>query len=176
MMLDIEAWYAPPVTTTLRTATEADLDEVLEMHRRCSAESLYRRYVSVAGTPPTAAMSRLLMPARGASVLAVVRGGRHDGRIVGVAHLVGCPQPGEAEAALLVEDAWQQRGVGTALARRLLAAVAEHAFTSVLVHVLAGNQPALRTLRRLSGEGTLGEPRLVERDGALITLALAPTA
>ncbi|NUT32450.1 MAG: GNAT family N-acetyltransferase [Hamadaea sp.] len=174
MMLDIEAWYAPALTTTLRTATESDLDAVLEMHRRCSAESLHRRYVSATGAPPAAALARVLVPARGRSVLAVVHGGRHDGRVVGAAHLIGCPEPEQAEAALLVEDAWQRRGVGTALCRSLVAAVAEHGFTSVVVHVLAGNQPALRTLRTLAGEGTLSPPRLVDRDGPLLSLALTP--
>jgi GNAT superfamily N-acetyltransferase len=156
MMLDIE-----PMIVAVRSATVDDLDAVLAMHRRCSAESLYRRYVSGAGTPPAALLTRLLAAG---SQLALVNGGAADGRVVALASLVGDP----AEAAILVEDAWQRRGVGTLLARRL----AVEARGKILVHVLAGNQPATRTIRRLQSDGTLNGATLVGRDGSLLTLAL----
>ncbi|NUR69376.1 MAG: GNAT family N-acetyltransferase [Hamadaea sp.] len=156
MMLDIE-----PVVLAIREATAADLDDVLAMHRRCSRESLYRRYVSGVGTPPAALLARLLAAG---TVVAIAAGGPDDGRLVGMASLVGDP----AEAAILVEDAWQRRGVGTRLARRLAGTVRG----KILVHVLAGNQPAGRTIRRLQSEGTLSAATFVERDGPLLTWAL----
>ncbi|NUT02267.1 MAG: GNAT family N-acetyltransferase [Hamadaea sp.] len=156
MMLDIE-----PVVVTVRAATAADLDEVLAMHRRCSRESLYRRYVSGAGTPPVVLLAGLLSAG---TVVAVATGGAQDGRLVAMASLAGDP----AEAAILVEDAWQRRGVGTLLARRLAGA----ARGKIVVHVLAGNQPATRTIRRLQSDGTLSAATLIDRDGPLVTLAL----
>ncbi|MEV0270439.1 GNAT family N-acetyltransferase [Hamadaea sp. NPDC050747] len=156
MMLDIE-----PVVVTVRAATAADLDEVLAMHRRCSRESLYRRYVSGAGTPPAVLLAGLLSAG---TVVAVATGGAQDGRLVAMASLSGDP----AEAAILVEDAWQRRGVGTLLARRLAGA----ARGKIVVHVLAGNQPATRTIRRLQSDGTLSAATFVDRDGPLVTLAL----
>jgi GNAT superfamily N-acetyltransferase len=173
MMLDIERATGLAVSTTLRVAVQADLDQVLAMHRRCSPESLYRRYVSGAGIPAAGLLARLLEPAVGQTVLAIVTGGPADGQVVAAANLVGCGD-GAAEAAILVEDAWQRRGIGTALARRLVAVARAAAFTTVLVHVLAGNQPATRTIRRLTDDGTLGGPTLSDRDGPLLTLALAP--
>ncbi|MCP2322754.1 GNAT superfamily N-acetyltransferase [Hamadaea flava] len=156
MMLDIE-----PVVVTVREATAADLDEVLAMHRRCSRESLYRRYVSGAGTPPAALLARLLTAG---TIVAVATGGVHDGRLVAMASLAGDP----AEAAILVEDAWQRRGIGTLLAHRL----AVTASGKILAHVLAGNQPAARTIRRLQADGTLGAATFVGRDGSLLTWLL----
>jgi len=169
MMLDIEP---AAVSTTLRTAHLTDLPAVVEMHRRCSAESLYRRYVSGAGAPSAQLLARLLEPKVGGTVLAVLTGGAHDGRIVAAGHLVGCGDEA-AEAAMLVEDAWQRRGLGTALARRLAELAQRAGIATVLVHVLAGNQPATRTIRRLTGDGTLGGPAPVDRDGPLVTLGLA---
>jgi len=154
MMLDIE-----PVVVTIRPASPEDLDEVLAMHRRCSHDSLYRRYVSGAGTPPVALLAKLLVAG---SILAVAQGGADDGQVVAIASLVA------DEAAILVEDAWQRRGVGTRLARRL----AVTARGPIQVHVLAGNQPAARTIRRLQSDGTLSGATLVERDGPLLTLVL----
>ena len=169
MMLDIEP---AAVSTTLRIANLADLPAVLAMHRRCSADSLYRRYVSGAGAPSAELLARLLEPQIGGTVLAVVTGGAEDGHVVAAGHLVGCGDQ-TAEAAILVVDAWQRRGLGTALARWLAELARRAAVATVLVHVLAGNQPATRTIRRLTGDGTLSGPTPVERDGPLVTLSLA---
>jgi GNAT superfamily N-acetyltransferase len=172
MMLDIEGWSPPAVvSTSLRTATQPDLEQVLDMHRRCSVESLYRRYVSGAGAPPPAHLARLLEPVEGRTLLAVVSGGPADGRVVASGNLIGCGD-GTAEAAILVEDAWQRRGLGTLLARGLAAEARAGGFSAVIAHVLTGNQPALRTIRRLTGDGTLRQAGGVEFDGPLMTLRL----
>jgi GNAT superfamily N-acetyltransferase len=51
-----------------------------------------------------------------------------------------------AEAALLVEDAWQRHGLGTALLRRLTAADHAYAVTEL------SNTAMMRTLRRAGAE------------------------
>jgi GNAT superfamily N-acetyltransferase len=148
---------------TLRLATPGDLDEVVAMHARCSATSLYRRYLS--GSRPTSAqLIRLLDPRRGATLLAVTNGGQ----VVGAANLVG---EGElAEAAVLVQDDWQRRGIGTALLRRLFGMARPAEFAAVLVHTHAENSAMLRTVRRL-GELFAAEP-VYDRDGAIVTITL----
>ncbi|MDI1462760.1 GNAT family N-acetyltransferase [Catellatospora sp. KI3] len=168
MMLDIGGW-APPAAPQLRTATEHDLDGIAAMHGRCSADSLYRRYLSGAGAPPRARLALLL--ANGHTSVAVATGGIDDGRIVAAAQLVAAAS-GPAELAILVEDAWQRRGLGTALARRLVGHAVGAGLPAVLVYVLATNQPALRTFRRLLTDGALTAATLVDRDGPLLTFSL----
>jgi GNAT superfamily N-acetyltransferase len=148
---------------TLRLATPGDLDEVLAMHARCSATSLYRRYLS--GSRPTSAqLIRLLDPRRGATLVAVTTGGQ----VVGAANLVG---DGDlAEAAVLVQDDRQRRGIGTALLRRLFGMARRAEFAAVLVHTHAENSAMLRTVRRL-GELFAAEP-VYDHDGAIVTVTL----
>jgi RimJ/RimL family protein N-acetyltransferase len=78
------------------------------------------------------------------SVLAVTTDGA---TAVGLANLIATG-PGTGDVALLVEDAWQGRGVGTALARNLV----ELARTDQLAELTAvsqvGNSALTRVLRR----------------------------
>jgi GNAT superfamily N-acetyltransferase len=97
----------------VRIATVEDTAALTRMHQRCSSDALRRRYGS-APTQPDDRFSRRRLLAGGGSLVAVA--GRE---VVGLATL-GSSEEGEVEAALLVEDGWQRRGIGT----RLLAAAA----------------------------------------------------
>ncbi len=54
-----------------------------------------------------------------------------------------------AEVALVVSDAWQQQGVGTALADRVLRAAEQRGFVRFVVHVMGENSGIRRLLRRV---------------------------
>ena len=56
----------------------------------------------------------------------------------------------EAEIALTVADAWQHRGIGTRLARRLMIMAAERGFTRFVANILPENRAALRLVRELA--------------------------
>jgi GNAT superfamily N-acetyltransferase len=88
-----------------------------------------------------------------------------DGRGVGVARYVrDAERPHAAEAAIVVVDAWQGRGLGGKLLRRLCArATANHirVFTATL---LASNEAMLSLL------ASLGEVVVRRRDGAAIEI------
>ncbi|MEV4414267.1 GNAT family N-acetyltransferase [Catellatospora sp. NPDC049609] len=182
---------------TFRPAGSADVSAVHEMHSRCGERSLYLRYLAGTRGPSRARLSRLLTPARGCTLVAETTeaapsagltglpgrqlggdfpaglapasasapaGGSH---IVAVANLIG---EGEtAEVALLVEDGWQRRGIGTALLRRLLALAGPAGFRSVTVHTHCENDAMLRTMRRLP------HPARTDRDGSLISATIAVT-
>ncbi len=92
----------------VRMASFDDTLALMRMHQRCSADSVYRRYA----TPLTRIderMARRLLLAGGGALVASV-----GDEVVGVVS-IGTVEAGVAEVALLVEDGWQRRGVGTRL-------------------------------------------------------------
>ncbi|MEV4464417.1 GNAT family N-acetyltransferase [Micromonospora echinofusca] len=152
----------------VRPATVDDLPGVVELHEGCSARSRHRRYLGGAAAPSPARLRRLLEPARGVTLLATAGDAGATGSVVAMANLLA--EGDEAEAALLVRDDWQRRGLGSALLRRLVRH-AEHAGHAALVlHVHAENAPMLRTVRRLDRSA------VAERDGALVSLTVPLTA
>ncbi|MFD1313208.1 GNAT family N-acetyltransferase [Streptomyces kaempferi] len=89
-----------------------DLAATVEMHRRCSSQTLWSRYHWAMPDPRTYLPALLGRPG---SVHLAARDS--TGRIVAVGHLM--PDRSAVEAALLVEDAWQGRGLGTRMPRHL---------------------------------------------------------
>jgi GNAT superfamily N-acetyltransferase len=149
----------------LRRAVAADVDEVAALHERCSPESLHRRYLSGTRGPSWSQLARLLEPHRGYALVAT----DSDGRVVALANLIG--EGDIAEAAVLVEDGWQRRGVGTALLRRLVSLARPAEFAAVVLHTHAQNTPMLRTVRRVAD--VLSVDPAYDRDGAIVTITLA---
>jgi GNAT superfamily N-acetyltransferase len=144
----------------VRLAGPEDLDTVRAMHERCSATSRRRRYLGGSGDLSADRLGRLLAPARG---LALAASAGAD-QIVAVANLVG--EGVLAEAAVLVEDGWQRRGIGAALLRRLVTLAADSGCAALVLHTLAENDAMLRTLCRL------GRAYTVDRDGPVVSITL----
>ena len=142
----------------VRQATPDDLDGVRRLHERSSAATLQRRYFA-GGGPNAARLARLLEPAGGGRTLLAVAGDR----VVAMANLLAEGDLGEI--AMLVEDDWQRRGVGTALLRRLFAYAGRARFAALVAHTSADNVAMLRTLRRL-GAGA------ADRDGTMVSVTL----
>lgn len=86
------------------------------LHRRCSLDTLFARYHTGASTLPASWIRRLLDPPNGRTVLVVT-----PEQIVGYGQLIADPGETTDEVSLLVEDAWQGRGIGTALLEVLIA-------------------------------------------------------
>jgi RimJ/RimL family protein N-acetyltransferase len=130
-----------------RRAGRADLDAIIEMHLRCSDETRFRRYNSGLTRLSQRQLSRLVNPRRGVALV----GEDSDGRVVALGNLMWCgdDEATPAELGLLVEDAWQGRGLGTAVIRRLLAAALDADCTQVHAVVRPDNQPMLRLLAGL---------------------------
>ncbi|MFC6523222.1 GNAT family N-acetyltransferase, partial [Nonomuraea rubra] len=70
----------------------------------------------------------------------------HDGQVVGMASLMFTNDPGTAELAFLVEDRWQGRGLGTAMARMLVRAARDLGYAEVRATMLADNTRMRRLL------------------------------
>ena len=142
----------------LRQATEDDAAALRDLHDNCSPETLRRRYPG-GRVPAESRLRRLLEPAGGVTLLAVAAGGA----VVGMANLLTEGDLGEV--ALLVDDDWQRRGLGTTLLRRLRAHAAKTGTAAVVAHVGADNLAMLRTLRRLGADAG-------ERDGAVVSVTM----
>ncbi|MFF5175833.1 GNAT family N-acetyltransferase [Micromonospora sp. NPDC000089] len=149
---------------TVRPATGADLPGVVALHEACSARSRQRRYLGGAGIPTPHRLRRLLEPAHGLTLLAAAGSGGAAEPVVAMANLLA--EGDEAEAALLVRDDWQRRGLGGALLRRLVGHAQRAGYAAVVLHTQAENVALLRTVARL------GRPAPVERDGAVLTVTV----
>lgn len=146
-----------PVTIVLPDGTEVlvratstrDTDRLGDMFRRSSPETIYRRFHSPYPQVPEWALTYLTGadgPER-ESLVAVV-----GGEIVG--HVMyGWTEGGsEAEVAIVVEDAWQRRGIGRLLLLNLVVQAKGRGIEVFTGYVLGDNLPMLAFIRAVLGE------------------------
>lgn len=130
----------------VRRAVPEDAEAVIALHARCSLTSRLRRYLAGTSVPPADVLARLLAPGAGHTL--VVEDDR--GQIVAMGNLMWTSaDSGTAELALLVEDAWQGRRIGTALARKLARAAAANGVRTVQSLVHAANTPMTRIMSKI---------------------------
>ncbi|MFE1861173.1 GNAT family N-acetyltransferase [Streptomyces anandii] len=127
---------------TVRRADTGDLAAARRMHERCSARTLSMRYHGPVGDADRY-LNHLLSPRFGRTLAAQSA----SGRIVGLGHLLW--DGDETEVALLVEDEWQHRGVGTELLGRLVAMAVEAGCASVYAVTQASNTGMAAAMRGL---------------------------
>jgi GNAT superfamily N-acetyltransferase len=144
----------------IRPATADDAEAVRRLHARCSEISRRRRYPGGVQVPGEARLRQMLEPAGGLTILAV---NRDDDSVVAMGNLVAEGDLGQV--ALLVEDGWQRRGIGTALLRRLTAYADRSGLGALVGYAGADNVAMLRTLRRLGGGAT-------DRDGGIVAVTV----
>ncbi|SHF27445.1 GNAT family N-acetyltransferase [Streptoalloteichus hindustanus] len=133
---------AEETMTTIRRARPDDLSGVLDLHSRCSAEALYRRYRQ-GGPPPERELRRLLAPELGHALVVV----DDAGEVVALANLMWDGDRGEI--ALLVRDDLHGRGLGGALARRLVAEAGSAGLRTVYACTSTENTAMIHTMRGL---------------------------
>ncbi|MER6126143.1 GNAT family N-acetyltransferase [Streptomyces sp. NPDC001795] len=127
---------------TVRRADATDLEAAKEMHARCSPRTLRMRYHGPVGDADRY-LNHLLSPRFGRT-LAVHTA---SGRIVGLGHLLW--DGDETEIALLVEDDWQRRGVGSELLGRLVTMAVEAGCGNVYAVTQASNTGMVAAMRGL---------------------------
>jgi GNAT superfamily N-acetyltransferase len=141
---------------TLRQASDDDLDELVAMYERCS--TLTRELCGPRSLSEPVREQFAVLLAGGPALVAVA----DTGRIVALGSLVWVGPA--VEVGLLVEDAWQRRGLGTALLRRAVRLAAAAGVSALHARVPADNAAMIHTLRRL------GLPMRHESDGEIVTL------
>ncbi|WP_067485812.1 GNAT family N-acetyltransferase [Actinomadura hibisca] len=131
----------------VRPIEPRDLDAVRALHERCSLDSRRMRYFSAKPCPPQRALELFCEPAHGLTLVAE----GPDGSLLALAHLIHVLDPGVAELAFLVEDAWQGRGLGRALAGLLLAVGRDRGLVELRATLLGENTRMRRLLTSLGG-------------------------
>ncbi|MFE2100087.1 GNAT family N-acetyltransferase [Streptomyces sp. PTD9-10] len=126
----------------VRRADTGDLAAARAMHERCSKRTLGMRYHGPVGDAERY-LNHLLSPRFGRTLAAQTP----SGRIVGLGHLLW--DGDETEVALLIEDAWQRRGVGAELLGRLVAMAVEAGCESVYAVTQASNTGMVAAMRGL---------------------------
>ena len=144
----------------VRPAGPEDTEGILGLHADCSPRSRYRRYLSGPDEPEASRVTRMLSTTKGLTLIAERES---EPRIVAMANLVY--EGTEAEVALLVADAYQRRGVGTALLRRAVRLAVGAGVEALHAHVHADNAAMLATM------GRLARPLRVGADGKFLTLS-----
>lgn len=128
---------------TVRQAAPQDVPELAAMHARCSTRSRRLRYLSSGAAPTSAALTRLVNRRHGRTLVV-----EHAGRLVAMGNLMR--DGDDSEVALLVEDSWQRKGIGTMLLRRLLTGAGRPAIAVTAHH----NTAMLHLLHRAGAELT----------------------
>jgi RimJ/RimL family protein N-acetyltransferase len=125
-------------------------DDAVRLERmfyRLSPLTVYRRFFTTVQRPTKAVLHHLVhldYVDRLALVAAI------GDEIVGVARYDRLEEAGEAEMAVIVEDAWQGRGLATRLLWRLTAAARQRGIAVFVASVLGENRPMMGLLRVLS--------------------------
>jgi GNAT superfamily N-acetyltransferase len=127
-----------PERIRITVLEDADAEALLAMVGRCSAMTLYCRFHGVAAG--VSYFQKVLADAAGQNSYAAWIGDRCVG--LGDVHI----RDGTAEIGVLVEDGWQRRGVGTALAVALVCRARERRSPFLRADLLAENRFALKAL------------------------------
>ncbi|MET9474941.1 GNAT family N-acetyltransferase [Streptomyces sp. NPDC002917] len=128
---------------TVRRADQSDLAAARAMHDRCSDQTLRLRYHGPVHDADRY-LDHLLSPRFGRT-LAVQTA---SGRLVALGHLLW--DGDETEVALLVEDDWQRRGIGSELLGRLVTLAIEAGCESVYAVTQASNTGMVAAMRALA--------------------------
>lgn len=116
-----------------------------------SPESVQRRFLSPK-TRFTGAELRYLTEVDGHDHVAfVAESPSEPGHLIGVGRFVRLPEdPAAAEAAIVVADPWQGRGVGSLLSTELAEAARRHEVLRFTATMQSDNLPAQRLMQRLT--------------------------
>ena len=133
----------------VRPIAPADRDRLVEAFDALSERSRYHRFLGPKPRLSTREL-RYLTEVDHVSHEALVAVDETSGRIVGVARYAtgGATEP-VADVAVTVVDAWQRRGIGTALTRRLIDRAQANGIERLTGTALAGNRAARTLLDRL---------------------------
>ena len=147
--LEVEAILRDGTAVGVRPVRADDDERLGRLYGRLSPATRFRRFFTLSPQldPPLLRYLAEVDYDRRLAVVATV-----DDEVVGVARYDRLPDRGEAEIAVLTEDAWQGRGVATILLEALADAARARGVTTFVGTVLGENRSAVRLLRGLSAD------------------------
>ncbi len=143
-------------TLRLRPPAAADVDALVSLFQGLSTRSRFLRFhgLAAAGREMAAMFVDPDWAEKGS--LAGWLGEGDDERIVGLASYARLRDPKTAEAAFVVADDLQRRGIGTRLLEQLAAVAAEHGIESFVAEVLPENRNMLAVFENVGFKATRG--------------------
>ena len=131
----------------VRPIDAGDVGRLRRLFDRLSPTSVYFRFFAPIRRPRPGALEHLAAVDhdRREALVAVV-----DDEIVAVARSDSGAGAAEAELAITVEDAWQRRGLGVRLSRRLAELARARGYTAFTASVLGENRGALALMRAIT--------------------------
>jgi RimJ/RimL family protein N-acetyltransferase len=154
----------------LRPILPGDEAALVALHGRLSLQSAYQRFFTVMRRLPLD-WARYLANVDYERRLALVAVEPSTGDVVGVARYEATSDPRTVEVAFVVQDSWQNRGLGTCLFGELLQAARRNGVERFRAWVLADNRRMLDLIARF---GAIGERRL--ENGVVELLFTAPAS
>jgi acyl-CoA synthetase (NDP forming)/RimJ/RimL family protein N-acetyltransferase len=146
----LEQWASTVVlgdgdTALIRPLTPDDRDELRAFHERQSSESKYRRYFSA---KPSLSDTELDHFTTIDFVNRVALAVERHGEFIGWASYERWPNRDDAEAAFMVDDRHQGKGIATLLLEHLAAIARTNGIRRFTAEVLADNRPMLTVFAR----------------------------
>ncbi|MEU2282508.1 GNAT family protein [Streptomyces sp. NPDC013178] len=137
------------IAVTTRRGEEGDFPAVAALHARCSAESLYSRYMSGRRELRLAEWRHLTDPAAGWTWVSAPAD--QPQLIIAVTHILysdGADRS-RADLGILVEDGWQGQRLGSELVRSALSRTGSEELREVVVMTNGGNVRMIRIARAM---------------------------
>ena len=156
----------------LRPIRPEDQDRLIEFYDRLSRHTAYQRFFTVMKRlPPNWAHLLANVDYERRLALLAEHGSHEDPELVGVARYEPTGQADTAEIAFVIQDGWQNRGLGTLMLDALLAAAEARGIRRFRAYVLASNARMIDLLVRFTDV----QERRVESGVTELLLARRPT-
>jgi acyl-CoA hydrolase/RimJ/RimL family protein N-acetyltransferase len=143
--LESSARLADGTELVIRPIKLTDESLLHELFYRLSQETIYKRFCGIVKYMPHENLQRFctIDYQRDMTLVATMRRGEVE-RVVGLATYNRKPQTGFAEIAMVVDDAFQGRGVGKLLMRRITELAKARQVSGFTAYTLGYNSPMLR--------------------------------
>jgi acetyltransferase len=151
----VRPWQLKDGTSVLiRPIRPEDEPQIIELHRKLSERSVRMRYFQPLQLDQRTAHERLSRVCfndydRELALIVEQGGGQPGAQILAVGRLSKVPGHRSAEFALVIDDDWQQRGLGTELLKRLIQFGRDEKASAITGDILVENRPMQRICERL---------------------------